>query len=394
LPRSSWRDYDSALVSSGGGVYSRMDIDRVGSTYPGAHQHETDPAFQAEGGVVYKIGDNAGGAPLLSSNLHQAPEYDTKLRHAPGVRRLIICSVGIFVCYFYYGIVQEKITKSKYGEEKEIFTFTQALVFVQCLVNAAFAAAVIFTTKPGYDDTPTEMYAFCAFSYLAAMISSNHALQFVPYPTQVLGKSCKPIPIMIFGVLLARKRYTLSKYLCVLLIVLGVSLFLYKDGKQSPTKSHFDFGIGELLLLFSLAMDGTTGAIQEKIRANHTSRSHQMMLYMNLWSTLYLFIGLLVTGEILSFFFFVQKYPAIMFDMVSFSFASALGQYFIFITVTEFGPLTCSVITTTRKFFTILASVLWFQNPLNERQWMGTMLVFAGLTLDSIFSKSAKKAKT
>lgn len=97
--------------------------------------------------------------------------------------------------------------------------------------------------------------------------------------------------------------------------------------------------------LFSLAMDGTTGAIQERIRAHHTSRSHQMMLHMNLWSTLYLFVGkssllsvlssanacllvsgLLVTGEIVSFFIFVQKYPTILFDMVSFSFASALGQ--------------------------------------------------------------------
>jgi hypothetical protein len=29
------------------------------------------------------------------------------------------------------------------------------------------------------------MYALCSFSYLAAMIASNHALQFVAYPTQV-----------------------------------------------------------------------------------------------------------------------------------------------------------------------------------------------------------------
>jgi hypothetical protein len=53
-------EFSGFISAGGGGVYSRMDIDRVGSTYPGAHQHETDPAFQAEGGVVYKIGDNAG----------------------------------------------------------------------------------------------------------------------------------------------------------------------------------------------------------------------------------------------------------------------------------------------------------------------------------------------
>jgi len=38
-----------------------------------------------------------------------------------------------------------------------------------------------------------------------------------------------PFLVMILGVLLARKRYPLVKYLCVLLIVLGVALFMYKE---------------------------------------------------------------------------------------------------------------------------------------------------------------------
>lgn len=35
--------------------------------------------------------------------------------------------------------------------------------------------------------------------------------------------------VMILGVLLARKRYPLIKYLCVMLIVCGVALFMYKE---------------------------------------------------------------------------------------------------------------------------------------------------------------------
>ena len=65
---------------------------------------------------------------------------------------------------------------------------------------------------------------------------------------------------------------------------------------------------------------------------------------------------------------------------------------FIFMTVTSFGPLTCSIITTTRKFFTILASVIIFQNPMSSRQWLGTSLVFVGLGLDSVYGKERKKA--
>ena len=68
-----------------------------------------------------------------------------------------------------------------------------------------------------------------------------------------------------------------------------------------------------------------------------------------------------------------------------------LFQNFIFMTVANFGPLTCSIITTTRKFFTILGSVLLFGNSLIARQWFGVICVFAGLTLDSIYGKGKKK---
>lgn len=47
-------------------------------------------------------------------------------------------------------------------------------------------------------------------------------------------------------------------------------------------------------------------------------------------------------------------------------------------TVVYFGPLTCSIVTTTRKFFTILGSVILFGNVMSTMQWVGTILVFLG----------------
>lgn len=67
-----------------------------------------------------------------------------------------------------------------------------------------------------------------------------------------------------------------------------------------------------------------------------------------------------------------------------------LFQHFIFLMVTNFGPLACSIATTTRKFFTILASVLIFGHVLLSRQWVGTVLVFMGLGLDSVYGKELK----
>lgn len=65
------------------------------------------------------------------------------------------------------------------------------------------------------------------------MVASNMALQHVNYPTQVIAKSVKPIPVMILGVLYARKSYPAQKYLFTLMIVVGVALFVWKDGKSA-----------------------------------------------------------------------------------------------------------------------------------------------------------------
>merc|ERR1719228_2668806 len=260
-----------------------------------------------------------------------------------------------------------------------------ALVAFQCAVNYLYALVMGRTVlKQGEDTTKSSFYACASFTYLLAMVTSNKALSWVNYPTQVVGKSCKPIPVMVLGVLVGRKKYPLLKYLFILMIVMGVALFMYKDkaAKVSDDSGSGSLvGVGELLLLLSLTCDGLTGAVQERMKS------------MNLWSMAYLGGALLVTGEGLEFFSFVQRHPSVLWQMASFSVASALGQFFIFMCVSEFGPLPCSIITTTRKFFTVLGSVILFGNTLMPHQWAGAVLVFTGIFLDGMYG-SIKKQKT
>ena len=137
-------------------------------------------------------------------------------------------------------------------------------------------------------------------------------------------------------------------------------------------------GIGEILLLVSLTCDGVTGAIQERMKSEHQTKSGHMMRSMNKWSIFFLAIALTATGELWEFLGFVARHPTVIWQIGLFSVASALGQYFIFMCVSEFGPLPCSICTTTRKFFTVLASVVFFGNALVQRQWLGATLVFIG----------------
>merc|ERR1719234_252221 len=61
-----------------------------------------------------------------------------------------------------------------------------ALVAFQCAVNYLYALVMGRTVlKQGEDTTKSSFYACASFTYLLAMVTSNKALSWVNYPTQV-----------------------------------------------------------------------------------------------------------------------------------------------------------------------------------------------------------------
>lgn len=181
-----------------------------------------------------------------------------------------------------------------------MFTCTFSLVLIQCVVNALFARISEFVSDHVFDTialnrrliqiwykfdtnfiqiwynvfsicsfsvmqfqsvsrdtTPQRYYIMSATTYLTAMVSSNRALQYVNYPTQVIGKSCKPIPVMILGALYARKKYPFKKYCFILTIVAGVVLFVIKDSSKVQDETSF-FGYF-LLVSWYFGLVGTLG---------------------------------------------------------------------------------------------------------------------------------------
>uniref|UniRef100_A0A1B0C287 Sugar phosphate transporter domain-containing protein n=1 Tax=Glossina palpalis gambiensis TaxID=67801 RepID=A0A1B0C287_9MUSC len=122
-------------------------------------------------------------------------------------------------------------------------------------------------------------------------------------------------------------------------------------------------------------MDGLTGAVQERMRSSSAPSGLQMMLSMNFWS------------EGKDFIYFASRHPELWTHMSMLALCGCFGQFFIFLMVAKFGPLACSVVTTTRKFFTVLCSVVVFGNVLIPRQWIGAILVFAGLFADMFYGK-------
>ena len=122
-----------------------------------------------------------------------------------------------------------------------------------------------------------------------------------------------------------------------MLKLLGTVLFMYKDKKQKqpiddplPNHPYALLGFGECLLLASLALDGLTGAIQDRMNLNHKTNPHFMMYNMNLWSCLWLFLAVIITGEIFEFVIFAQKFPHVIGLLLLLSFLASIGQVNIF----------------------------------------------------------------
>ena len=91
----------------------------------------------------------------------------------------------------------------------------------------------------------------------------------------------------------------------------------------------------------------------------------------------------LLTGHLTDGISFCTQHPEVMSAILIYSLSSAVGQNFIYYTVTEFGPLVLTTVTTTRKIFSTLYSVMRNpENSLSEMQWGGCSLVFAGLAID------------
>ncbi|KAG5450495.1 Solute carrier 35 member B1 [Clonorchis sinensis] len=300
---------------------------------------------------------------------------------------LLFCAVGVFFSYLVYGIIQEKLTKSNYGDSNDSFNYFFSMLLFQCLANTAFSAVALTFTRESRGEVAESKFALCGFTYIGAMFASNFSLKFVSYPTQVVSKSIKPIPVMILNVILAKRKYPLQKYLFVTMISLGVMMFMYKNNVTST--GNF-FGGGECLLLISLLLDGITGGVEESL-SKHKIGSYTLMFRMNMWSVVYLICALIATGEGTLFIQFAQKHPIVLYNLALFGLTSAVGQIFLFTLLTNFGSLMCSIVTTTRKFFTVLVSIILFDHVMTTRQWIGTVLIFSGIFLDQLYGKSAHK---
>ncbi|WVN85997.1 uncharacterized protein L203_101155 [Cryptococcus depauperatus CBS 7841] len=238
------------------------------------------------------------------------------------------------------------------------------------------------------------------------------ALRHISYPTMVLGKSCKLIPVLLLNVVLYRRKFSSHKYVVVALVTIGISMFMLL-AKSKKKRDGGDSMWGLILLLFNLFIDGLTNSTQDQIFATYRNFTGQQMMFTMALTTQAILLPLLLIPlpnhplsllshlpspfapslpvaevtysqpAVLESISFIVSHPSALRPLLAYALLGGLGQLFIFETIQHFGSLTLVMVTVTRKLFTMLLSVIVFEHKLTKGQWLGVAVVFAGIGVEA-----------
>ncbi|KAI1502737.1 solute carrier family 35 member B1 [Biscogniauxia marginata] len=358
-----------------------------------------------------------------------------------GLAQLVIAVAGIYGSFLTWAYLQEKLTTTPHGPPPgavgkgegatEVFRYPVFLNTIQSLFAAATGALYLYLSTPRGAAVPAVIPSrrILAPLLLVALTSSlaspfgYASLAHIDYITFLLAKSCKLLPVMLLHVTVFRRRYPLHKYLVVAAVTAGVAVFTLHSGKRkksgadgsgSGSGENGNSAWGLLLLSVNLLFDGLTNSTQDYIfGAFRPYSGPQMMCANNLMGTAVTAAYLVLSpwlvrtglgewlgmdaaggaGELAEALAFMARYPEVWADVLGFAACGAVGQVFIFYTLSTFSSVLLVTVTVTRKMFTMILSVVAFGHRLSRMQVLGVGLVFGGIGVEAAIARREKMAK-
>ena len=176
-------------------------------------------------------------------------------------------------------------------------------------------------------------------------------------------------------------RDSLRDYLQVLAIIAGTAILSMSKKKSAASDSS---ALGVTFILLALVMDGVTGGVQKRLladmkRVKITPQPYDLMTFTNLFMMIFALLISFGLGEFGKGMAYCAHNPKVFGLIWKFSMCSAVGQSFIFYTVARFDPLVCSTVTTTRKIFSVVLSIVFKGHHIPAQGWAGLALACSGI---------------
>lgn len=267
---------------------------------------------------------------------------------------LFIGAFGIFISFLTQGYSQEKLYVDYQFREAGFLTLFQFLCY--SLFSSNYIVRLV--KKQELLHTSIPFFAITSFCLVCSMGLSNMSVDLLSYPTAVLFKSSKLIPVMIGGLIFLKKKYSPMEVASVLLMVCGLIGISYSD---KVSKNTFDI-YGVFLSILSLCFDAISSNLQEKALSQYGVSQSELISVMYLIGALFLFVFLVFTGQFQRGVRLCYETPQIFGLILIFGLLGSIGVQFVYLIMKVFGSLVTVMVTSTRKAFTICLSFLLFPN--------------------------------
>ncbi|XP_068201450.1 adenosine 3'-phospho 5'-phosphosulfate transporter 2 isoform X2 [Palaemon carinicauda] len=305
--------------------------------------------------------------------------FNVPVNAVPSTPQFLVLSSLVFVFYLIYGYVLELIFTLEGMRPHGWY-----LTLVQFAYYAAFAAIQIFASGENISKKiPLKVYIAIAILTVGTMGFSNSSVGYLNYPTQVIFKSCKLIPVMIGSIIILGKSYNFLEVLACLCMCIGLTWFTLADSTVQPTFSL----TGVMLVSMALLCDAIIGNVQEGAMKKYNEGTTHVVFYSYSIGFVIIFIGLLLSDQLISAISFAAMNPWEVYGRgVMLSAAGFCGVQVVLTFVTLYGALVAVTVTTFRKALTICLSFMVFSKPFTIHYIWGGILVVFGIYLN-IYAK-------
>ncbi|ERL87376.1 adenosine 3'-phospho 5'-phosphosulfate transporter 2 [Dendroctonus ponderosae] len=293
--------------------------------------------------------------------------------------QFLLCSAAVFVFYLLYGYMQELIFTIKGFKP-----FGWYLTLVQFGFYTVFG--LIETKIRGIHTRriPIRTYSFLALLTLGTMGLSNSSLGYLNYPTQVIFKCCKLIPVLAGGILIQGKRYGPLDFFAAVLMCVGLTLFILADSQVQPNFNS----TGITMIFLALLCDAIIGNVQEKNMKSYGAPNAEVVLYSYAMGFVYIFVVMLLTGDFAAGVQFFGQQPYVTYGYAFiFSVTGYLGIQVVLTLVRTTGAFAAVTVTTMRKAVTIVISFVFFSKPFTLQYFWSGAIVVLGIYLNLISKK-------
>lgn len=280
----------------------------------------------------------------------------------------------MLVCY---GMLQQHILAVSY--DSDFFTVSVFLVFCNRVAAICFALVMLYIRGESFrTSAPLWKCLAISFSSVAATTFQYDATTHISFQLQTVGKGFKMIPVMLWGMALSRKRYSVDDWLVAIFVTVGVSEFLLHANGANHHHPISSVG-GITLLLLYLALDGFTPVFQEKLFVDHAASKYSQMLYINFFSASVSFAHLAFSDGLKTAVSFCMVHPTLLRDVMLLSVAAVGGQWFIYTQIKEFGAVVFAATTNLRQVASLIVTYLVYGHALNGLQVSGLIMLFGAL---------------